>query len=116
MDYDPELKCYKDMMQMQGMGSHVTPNFPKAQASKDATMAWFMMRNRTPGQIVLHFNGSYHSDNYESINWYLKKINPELKIVTITTVSQDDITELKKENTGIADYTLCVDADMTKTR
>ena len=114
--YDPELKCYKSLMEMQGMGSHVTPNFPKAQAIKDATMAYYMMKNWSKGKVVLHFNGSYHSDNFESINWYLKKQYPDLKIVTITTVSQNEVSELKKENTGIADFTLCVDEDMTKTR
>jgi hypothetical protein len=53
---------------------------------------------------------------FESIYWYLKKQNPNLKIVTITTISQDDVTKLKKENTGIADFTICVDEEMTKTR
>jgi len=64
----------------------------------------------------LHFNGSYHSDNFESIYWYLKKENPDIKIATITTVSQKEVKKLTKENTGIADFTICVDADMTKTR
>ena len=114
--YDPELNCYKSMMEMEGMGSHVTPNFPKAQAIKDATMAHFILKNWSPGQLLIHYHGSYHSENFESIYWYLKQANPDLKIVTITTVSQDDVTELAKENTGKADFTICVDEDMTKTR
>lgn len=116
VEYDAELNCYKSMMNMQGMGNHVTANFPKAQAVKDATMAYYMMNGWQPGNTVIHFNGSYHSDNYEGINWYLKKSNPALKIITITTVSQDDISELKKENSGIANFTICVDDEMTKTR
>lgn len=114
--YDPNLECYKSLLKMKGMGSHVTPNFPKAQAIKDATMAYFILKNWLPGKQVLHFNGSYHSDNFESINWYLKHENPTLKIITITTISQKDVKKLTKENTGIADYTICVAGNMTKTR
>jgi uncharacterized iron-regulated protein len=114
--YDAELNCYKSMMDMAGMGSHVTPNFPKAQAIKDATMAHFILKNWSPGQLLIHYHGSYHSENYESIYWYLKQENPDLKIVTIHTVSQKDVTKLEEENTGKADFTICVDEDMTKTR
>lgn len=114
--YDPNLNCYKSMMEMPGMGSHVTPNFPKAQAIKDATMAHFILKNWEKGKTFLHYHGSYHSENFESIYWYLKQENPDLNIVTIHTVSQDDVTKLEEENTGRADFTICVDADMTKTR
>lgn len=114
--YNPDLNCYKSLMEMEGMGSHVTPNFPKAQAIKDATMAYFIMQNWEKGKTLLHYHGSYHSENYESIYWYLKQANPDLKIVTIHTVSQIDVSELEKENTGKADFTICVDEDMTKTR
>ena len=114
--YDSELNCYKSMMEMEGMGSHVTPNFPKAQAIKDATMAHFILKNWSKGKLLIHYHCSYHSENYESIYWYLKQENPDLKIVTIHTVSQDEISELTKENTGKADFTICVDEDMTKTR
>jgi uncharacterized iron-regulated protein len=114
--YDAELNCYKSMMNMEGMGDHVTENFPKAQAIKDATMAHFIMKNWSKNKLFLHYHGSYHSENFESIYWYLKQANPKLKIVTIHTVSQTNIDELEKENTGKADFTICVDEDMTKTR
>ena len=114
--YDAELNCYKSMMEMEGMGSHVTPNFPKAQAIKDATMAHFILKNWSKGKMLIHYHGSYHSENFESIYWYLKQANPDLKIVTIHTVSQAEISELTEENKGKADFTICVDEDMTKTR
>ena len=114
--YDAELNCYKSMMEMEGMGGHVTPNFPKAQAIKDATMAHFILKNWSMGKLLIHYHGSYHSENYESIYWYLKQANPNLNIVTIHTVSQGDVTDLPDENKGKADFTICVDEDMTKTR
>jgi hypothetical protein len=63
----------------------------------------------------LHYNGAYHSDNYESIVWHLKYSNSELKIVTITTVSQETIAKLEKDNKGKADFTVCVPETMTST-
>ena len=114
--YDSTLNCYASMMNMEGMGSHVTPNFPKAQAIKDATMAHFILKNWEPGKLFLHYHGAYHSQNFESIYWYLKQENPDLKIVTIHSTMQKDVSELKEENTGLADFTICVDEDMTRTR
>jgi len=111
--YDAELPGYKNMIAM--MGGHGGENLPKAQAIKDATMAHFILANSKPGSLFIHYNGSYHSENYEGINWYLKKQSPNIKIATITTVSQKDIKSLLAENKGKADYIICVDEDMTNT-
>lgn len=111
--YDANLPGYKNMIAM--MGGHGGENLPKAQAIKDATMAHFILANAKPGSLFIHYNGSYHSENYEGINWYLKNQVPTIKIATITTVSQKDIKSLLAENKGKADYIICVDADMTNT-
>lgn len=113
MDYDSTLPGYVNMVKM--MGGHGGSNMPKAQASKDATMAYFILKNIRPGTLFIHFNGAYHSENYDGINWYLKKKRPELRIGTITTVSQKDIRKLLEENKNKADYIICVDEDMTGT-
>jgi uncharacterized iron-regulated protein len=113
MTYDAELPGYKNMMKM--MGDHATPNMPKAQASKDATMAYFILKYYTPGSLFIHYNGTYHSDNYEGILWYLKKNNAGLKYATIAAVSQKDLSKLLDEHKGKADFILCVDEDMTTT-
>jgi len=113
--YDSTLNCYKSMLDMMGMGDHVNENFPKAQAIKDATMSYFILKNWESGKQLLHFHGAYHSANFESIYWYLKHEIPDLNIITISTVSQNDISVLDEENTGTADFTICVDEDMTKT-
>jgi hypothetical protein len=98
------------------MGGNAKPEyFAQAQAIKDATMAHFILKNWQKGKIFLHFNGSYHSDNFESIFWYLKKQNPNLKIVSIASVEQKSITELEKSNFGKANFVLAIPSDMTKT-
>ncbi|MGC9376036.1 MAG: ChaN family lipoprotein, partial [Bacteroidales bacterium] len=75
IEYDPELPGYKNMLQM--MGGHGGENLPKAQAIKDATMAYFIAQHFNPEKKFIHFHGTYHTDNYEGILWYLKKLMPD---------------------------------------
>jgi uncharacterized iron-regulated protein len=111
--YDMDLPGYKNMMTM--MGGHSSANMPKAQAIKDATMAYFILKYLVPGSLFIHFNGSYHSDNHDGIVWHLLHSKPELKISTVTTVSQKNIKHLLAENKNKADFIICVDEDMTTT-
>lgn len=111
--YDENLPGYKAMLEM--MGGHASATLPKAQAIKDATMAHFILQNLKSHSVFIHFNGTYHSDNYEGIYWYLKQHHPELKIMTIATVTQTDLKKLSKEHIGKADFILVVDESVTKT-
>lgn len=111
--FDINLPGYKSMLEM--MGGHAGEKMPKAQALKDATMAHFILENFNSGTIFVHYNGTYHSDNFEGISWYLKKSQPTLKILTIATVEQEDISKLEDENYTKADFILVVDKDVTKT-
>ncbi len=114
---DYELPGYKNMIGMFG-GSHGPEDKAKrmvaAQALKDATMANFILKNLAANQKFLHFNGSYHSDNFEGIYWYLKQQKPDLKIATITTITQKDLKKLDKENRKKADFILVVPEDSPK--
>lgn len=114
--YDPDLKGYKGMIEMMGgMGGHVTENLPKAQASKDATMAHFILENWKPGQIFIHYNGTYHSKDFEGIVWYLHQKNPDLKVLTIDTIELEEMDNLDKEQKGTATFVLGIPSTMTKT-
>ena len=90
-------------------------NFARAQAIKDATMAHFILQNLKPGQTALHFNGDYHSKNFEGIVWYLRKERPGLKIVTLSSVELADPDKPAGENRNLGDFVLAIPADMTKT-
>ena len=111
--YDATLPGYVNMMKM--MGDHTSPNMPKAQAIKDATMAYFILKNRNENAIFIHYNGTYHSDNFEGIYWYLKKAEPNLEIITIATIEQKEINKINTEEYNKADYILVIDEDVTKT-
>jgi len=115
--YDSTLACYVDMIKMMGDApAHVTANIARAQAMKDATMAYFILKNFTKGKTFLHFNGSYHSDRFQSIIWYLKQADPTLKIVTISSVEQPEMDELKKESEGLGNFILVVPETMSKSQ
>jgi len=113
IQYDSTLTCYKDIFnQAKGHGGQ---NLPKSQAIKDATMAYFILKNFSTGKTLIHFNGSYHSDHHQGIEWYLKKSNPGLKVLTIGSTEQDNIEELDKENLDLANFILCTPTSMSKT-
>ncbi len=117
IEYEPELPSYKamlDMMAGHGKGP-ANENFPKAQAIKDATMAWFIHQNLEPEQKMIHFNGAYHSDNFEGIVWYLRRLNPDLKIMVISTLETEQPLKLPTDKKGVADFVLLVPSNMTKT-
>tara|TARA_R110002049_G_scaffold308837_1_gene514295 strand:- start:11 stop:862 length:852 start_codon:yes stop_codon:yes gene_type:complete len=111
--FDSELPTYKNILKM--MGDHGTPKLVMAQAIKDATMAHFILKNYKTNTTFIHYNGAYHSNNYEGILWYLKRKNNDLQYATLSTVSQNDISKLEGEHLNVANYIICVDADMTNT-
>lgn len=111
--YDEELPGYKGMIEM--MGGHGGETFPMAQASKDATMGHFILKAYQTGNPFIHYNGAYHSDNFEGILWYLQRERPDLMYATITTVTQADLSKLDEEHLNRADFILVVDEDMTPT-
>jgi uncharacterized iron-regulated protein len=109
--YDANLPGYQAMLEM--MGGHGGENFPKAQAIKDATMAHSIVLSIWPNYTFLHFNGDYHSKDFEGINWYLRQYAPELKVLTISTVLAKEVAQLNPEHQSKANYILLVDADVT---
>ncbi|TYQ00463.1 putative iron-regulated protein [Tenacibaculum adriaticum] len=111
--FDSELPTYKNILKM--MGDHGSPKLVMAQAIKDATMAHFILKNYKSNYLSIHYNGAYHSDNYEGILWYLKKERNDLKYVTITTILQKNVDKLLEENHKKADFIICVDNNMTTT-
>jgi len=115
IEIDLALPGYQAMLEMGGHGAENAENMPKAQAVKDATMAHFILQNLSKGKQFIHYHGTYHSNNYEGIVWYLKKQNPKLKILTIGSVEQTNINSLEEENLNLADFILCIPENMTKT-
>lgn len=113
---DMELPTYKKMIAMMGNhGSNTSDNMVKAQAIKDASMGYSISKSILKGHLFIHYNGAYHSDEKEGTVWYLNKYQPNLKIMNISTVEQENIDILDPENFNKADFILVVPGKMTKT-
>jgi uncharacterized iron-regulated protein len=144
--YDSSLGCYAEIFK--ATGGHGGQNLPKSQAVKDATMAWKIYHNlpsahygeqvmevsnsktspRVNPMVFIHYNGSYHSDNHESIEWYLRQeeksaaavqmrstMMPPMTIITISARMQDDVTQLETDNKGAGDFIIVTPNNMNKT-
>ncbi len=111
--YDGNLKCYKEIFE--NAGGHGGENLPKSQAYKDATMAYFILKNWSKGKAFVHYNGAYHSNYHQAIEWYLKQQNPDLKILVISTNEQKDNSKLDEVVYGSGDFIICTPATLTKT-
>jgi uncharacterized iron-regulated protein len=115
---DTTLPGYNQLLHMEMPGHRVADpmNFVNAQAIKDATMAHFILKNLAGNNLFIHFNGAYHSNNYEGIFWYLKKDQPALKIATISVQeSEKAALEFTGEMKNLADFIIVVPNRMTKT-
>ncbi len=116
--FDPTVKAYAEMAD--NMGGHIPPNMlniQTAQAAKDATMAHFSLINFTKGNLLLHFQGSYHSNYGQGIIWWVNKIKPGLTLKSISTVTQSEWDVMTdEEKTTIANYIIVVVDNMTQTK
>ena len=114
IEFEPDSVLQTKVGIMAMMGKN-TVGIAKAQAMKDATMAYFISKNLKKGSIFIHYNGTFHSDGKEGIIKYLNKYKPGLKIKTISTVQQDNISKLDSTCYNLADYIICIPYSMTRT-
>jgi uncharacterized iron-regulated protein len=113
IEVDKNLPGYvgmKDMIHGSGMNADF---MVEAQAVKDATMAYSLF-GHLKGNTVLHINGSYHSNNYEGIVWYVRKGYPDTSIITINTFEQEDIQTLEEMSKNTADFIIVIPNDGPK--
>lgn len=115
---DTTLSQYREVFTMGGhMGANMGMNMVESQAFKDATMAQFILSNsgRKEGSVHLHFNGAFHSDFHQGILWYVQQKQPNIRVLTISTVTQEDVRKLDEEHYGRADFIICDPESMTRT-
>ncbi len=111
--YQKLYEGFKHMQATPMKGSDVI-NFIKAQALKDATMAYLINKNMQQGDLFFHFNGEYHSAFHSGIVYYLKYYNPKIKVKTISTISQNNIFDFKAKDSR-ADFNILIPKNMTPT-
>jgi uncharacterized iron-regulated protein len=112
--FDSTLSQYDTLIKM-GKEMHTSGlNFALSQAIKDATMAWNICQKLNQYAKIIHFNGTFHSDYHQGIEWYIQYYLPKTTIGTIATVTQKNINKLSSEYCKKADFILVVPEEMTK--
>ena len=116
LDYVPNesVDRYFGAMTMPGMKPGSAANLSKAQAMKDATMAWSIAQRIGTSKLV-HLNGNFHSTAHAGIITYLNRYRPGLSIGTVEVIRQEKIDRLDKDALGKADLYICVPKAMTTT-
>ncbi len=115
IEVDLEQAGYKWMIETMGQHSGGEPaNIARSQASKDATMAHFILKNFEAGKKYIHYHGSFHSNNFEGIYYYLAKGNASLKVMTIASANQEDISKISEDNKALADFIIVTPKDGSK--
>jgi uncharacterized iron-regulated protein len=114
IEVDRELSGYANMKEMMHGGQFNADHMVSAQASKDATMAHFILKSLEGKDHFLHINGAYHSNDHEGIAWYLRHYSPEITLMTIGTVEQEDIHQIDEATAGRADFTVVLPLDSPK--
>ena len=106
-DTTPTISAPSEMMKYEGA------DLVRAQAIKDATMAYNILKYWEKGKYFLHFNGTYHSKFYDSLYYYLKYYRPDVDIVTIHTWRVGDVMSLP-EGERAADFNIMIPNTMPK--
>jgi uncharacterized iron-regulated protein len=110
-------KAMEEMIKGHGMSGDAK-HFVEAQAIKDATMGYSIvraMRKKNKNKLFLHFNGDYHSKNHEGTAWYVNHYNDKLKVAVISFIEQSNIFSISEEMMGNNDYIIVCTKSMTKT-
>lgn len=106
--YDSTLTVYRELQSFSGHGGI---NLAKAQAYKDATMAYSIVQSKKKGFIYFHLNGNKHSESHQAILWYLSQYGDQGKNLTIQTETNQDLS-WDESYANKADYILVVQKDI----
>ncbi len=99
---DTTLESYANLRSGMNMHGSGPMYLLEAQAIKDAVMAHNICVNIKGKKKILHFNGAYHSNNYEGIYVYLKEYCKP-RVATISMAVMENC-EFLEDSKGIADY------------
>ncbi len=153
--YDSTLTCYSDIFKATGghggqnlpmsqaikdaamawnIIQNLTPTLNDSLANKGSRIANANMHQRSQyvnmnaslqPRIFIHYNGTYHSDNHQSIEWYLNTYASDqekicyvpfkINVVTIGARMQNQVKTLDDENKNIADLIIVTIDNITKT-
>lgn len=85
----------------------------EAQALWDATMAFSIAEQlkREKNSLVVHLNGSFHTENRLGTAEQLQKLQPNAKIIVVTMRTEENYTKFETaKHSGLGDFVILTDA------
>ncbi len=89
----------------------------QGQSLWDATMAYSIIQYRKQNKDIkiMHVNGKFHSDEYFGVVEQLKRYDPEVKILVISSFPDEQFPDVNfTQYTNLADYMIITDPSITK--
>ncbi len=117
LPYGPAAEGYRKkfeaLMGGPGDATHGLAKIMDSQSLWDATMAFsiaeFLKENKRA--LVVHLNGSFHSENRWGISDHLLKYRPKAKFLVVTIRYEQDFTKFDKDkHAALGDFVILTDA------
>ena len=106
------------MGQMPDPGAKQSPNLMiYSQALWDATMADSIAENLKNNKtaLIVHLNGSFHTENRLGIVEHLQKYRPNTKVLVITMLYAEDFQNFDRSKmNGLGDFVILTDAKVPR--
>ncbi len=114
---DAYAKKFTDLMGGMPSNTQSVSKILESQTLWDATMAFsiaeYLKNNKNA--LVVHLNGSFHTENRLGTAEQLLKFNPKLKVLVVTIKSEDDFNKFDKaKHSNLGDFVILTDAKIPR--
>lgn len=110
-------KKFTALMGGAGGDNHAVSKILDSQTLWDATMAYSISEflKRQKNALVVHLNGSFHTENRLGTVEQLLKLNPKAKIIVVTMRSENDFTKFdKSRHENLGDFVILTDSKIPR--
>ncbi|MEP7039739.1 MAG: ChaN family lipoprotein [Acidobacteriota bacterium] len=114
---DAYAKKFTDLMGGMPSNTQSVSKILESQTLWDATMAFsiaeYLKNNKN--SLVVHLNGSFHTENRLGTAEQLLKFSPRLKVLVVTIKSEDDFNKFDKtKHLNLGDFVILTDAKIPR--
>ncbi len=110
-------KKFTALMGSAGNDNHGVSKILESQILWDATMAFSISEflKKQKNALIVHLNGSFHTENRLGTAEQLLKLNPKAKVLVVTTRYEDDFTKFDKaKHENLGDFVILTDAKLPR--
>ncbi len=99
------------------LGGHGSQNILDSQALWDTTMSYWVSQNLKKDGLIIHLNGSFHTEGRLGTVEHLLKYRPGTKALVVTMKRVKDFKQFnRKRDTGSGDFVILTDEKQPKSK